>query len=62
MSPDEAVVEDAAVVCIAHGAFIPCRHKGEHRLTQNPFWVKSVRDYHASTIEGLTWEPAWESA
>ena len=53
---------DAPTVCIAHGAFIPCRKDGEHRYTANPFWVKSVRDYQTSTIDGLTWEPAWEAA
>lgn len=50
----------ATTVCIAHGSFIPCRRLfAEHRYTDNPYWVKSVRDYHGSTIEGLTWEPAW---
>lgn len=52
--------DDAPTVCIAHGRFVPCRKDGEHRTTQNPYWVKSVRDYHDSPIEGLTWEPAWE--
>jgi hypothetical protein len=54
------VTADAPTVCIAHGAFIPCRKKGEHRETDNPYWVKFVRDYHGSDIKGLTWEPAWE--
>lgn len=49
--------DDAPTVCIAHGCFIPCRKDGEHRWTDNPYWVKSVRDYQGSTIEGLTWEP-----
>lgn len=48
------------MVCIAHGRFIPCRKDGEHRYTSNPYWVKSVRDYHESPITDLTWEPAWE--
>lgn len=51
---------DSPTVCIAHGAFIPCRKDGDHRYTVNPYWVKSVRDYQTSTIDGLTWEPAWE--
>jgi len=51
---------DQPTVCIAHGAFIPCREDGEHRYTDNPFWVKSVREYQTSAIGGLTWEPAWE--
>lgn len=50
---------DAPTVCIAHGAFIPCRKGGEHRYSANPYWVKAVRDFQGSTIEGLTWEPAW---
>lgn len=50
---------DEPTVCIAHGAFMPCRKRGEHRETTNPYWVKSVRDYQSSTIEGLTWEPAF---
>lgn len=49
---------DTATVCIAHGAFVPCRKRGEHRYTDNPFWVKSVHDYQTSTIADLTWEPA----
>ena len=49
---------DALTVCIEHGAFIPCRKRGDHYYSQNPYWVKVVRDYHGSTIEGLTWEPA----
>jgi len=53
-------VIDEPTVCIAHGAFTPCRRDGEHRYTTNPFWVKSVRDYQTSDIPGLTWEPAWE--
>ena len=48
-------------VCVAHGAFIPCRKDGEHRYTSNPYWVKAVRDYQTSPIENLTWEPAWPS-
>lgn len=51
---------DYPIVCIAHGRFLPCRKSGEHRTTANPYWVKSVRDYHTSTIADLTWEPAWE--
>jgi hypothetical protein len=47
-------------VCIAHGCFVPCRKDGEHRLSVNPFWVKSVRDYQGSADRSLTWEPAWE--
>lgn len=50
--------DDAPTVCIAHGAFIPCRKGGDHRYTDNPYWVKSVRDYQCSSIDGLTWEPA----
>lgn len=50
---------DLPTVCVAHGAFIPCRKRGDHRYTDNPYWVKSVRDYQTSTIEDLTWEPAW---
>lgn len=53
--------EDGPLVCIAHGAFLPCRWTGEHRVTGNPYWVKAVRDYHHSPIDDLTWEPAWES-
>ena len=53
--------DDVLTVCIAHGRFVPCRRDGEHRESQNPFWVKSVHDYQGSTIEGLTWEPAWEA-
>lgn len=53
---------DAATVCIEHGAFIPCRREGWHYHTQNPRWVKAVRDYQSSTIEGLTWEPASDYA
>lgn len=53
---------DAPIVCIAHGRFIPCRKRGDHRYTATPYWVKAVRDYQGSTIEGLTWEPAWERA
>lgn len=49
---------DALTVCIEHGAFIPCRKRGDHYYSQNPFWVKSVRDYQTSTDPGLTWEPA----
>jgi hypothetical protein len=49
-----------AQVCIAHGRYVPCRLEGEHRYSTNPFWVKSVADFQGSTIEGLTWEPAWE--
>lgn len=52
--------DDAPTVCIAHGRFIPCRNQGEHRYTDNPYWVKSVSDYQRSTIPGLTWEPARE--
>jgi hypothetical protein len=55
-----AAYPEPNVVCIAHGRFTPCRGKGEHRITANPFWVKSVRDYQQSDEEGLTWEPAWE--
>jgi hypothetical protein len=54
------IFSDRPIVCIAHGAFIPCRKDGEHRYTANPYWVKSVRDYQNSTIDNLTWEPAWE--
>jgi hypothetical protein len=50
--------DDWPTVCIAHGAFVPCRKSGAHNTTSNPFWVKSVRDYQTSSIEGLTWEPA----
>jgi hypothetical protein len=50
-----------AAVCIAHGRFVPCRKQGEHRTTDNPYWVKAVRDYQCSPIEGLTWEPAWSN-
>ena len=50
--------DDAPTVCIEHGRFIPCRTDGEHRVTDNPFWVKSVRDYQDSTDPDLTWEPA----
>lgn len=48
-------------VCIAHGRFVPCRSDGEHRYSTNHYWVKSINDYQCSTIEGLTWEPAWEA-
>jgi hypothetical protein len=51
---------DEPTVCIAHGRFIPCRTSAVHRYTSNPYWVKAVRDYQSSTIEGLTWEPAFE--
>lgn len=59
--PTPRLDEDDPKVCIAHGAFIPCRWTGEHRVTGNPYWVKVVRDYHGSLIDDLTWEPAWES-
>lgn len=51
--------EDFPRVCVAHGCFIPCRKAGEHRYTSSPYWVKAVNDYQTSTVEGLTWEPAW---
>ena len=47
---------DAPTVCIAHGRFIPCRAKGGHGVTQDPFWAKSVRDFQTGTTPGLTWE------
>ena len=53
---------DALTVCIEHGAFVPCRRNGFHYETQNPYWVKAVRDYQSSTVEGLTWEPASDYA
>ena len=59
-TPQEDGVNDEPTVCIAHGAFIPCRRHSEHRYTANPFWVKSVHDYQTSSIPDLTWEPAWE--
>lgn len=46
---------DMPVVCVAHGGFIPCRKSGEHQYTSSPDLVESVRRYHASPIEGLTW-------
>lgn len=52
--------DDGLTVCIAHGRFVPCRKDGEHCYSSNPYWVKSVQDFQASTIEGLTWEPAME--
>jgi hypothetical protein len=59
--PSPAPADDEALtVCIAHGCFVPCRKDGEHRLSVNPFWVKSVRDYQGSADQSLTWEPAWE--
>jgi hypothetical protein len=57
---ERPITKDAPTVCIAHGRFIPCRKGGSHRYTSNPYWVKSVRDYQGSPIDGLTWEPAWE--
>lgn len=56
------VVEPARRVCIAHGSLAPCLTSGQHRLTSNPYWVKSVIDFRDSTIKDLTWEPAWEFA
>ena len=49
---------DAPAVCIEHGRFTPCRRDGRHCYTQNPYWVKAVRDYQSSEIEDLSWEPA----
>lgn len=55
------ILADHPTVCIAHGAFVPCRHDGRHRYTDNPHWVKSVRDYHGSDDPDLTWEPVWSA-
>lgn len=48
-----------AMVCIAHGRFIPCRKEGQHRLTSDPYWVKSVTDYQLGEGPNMTWVPAW---
>ena len=46
---------DTPVVCIEHGCFIPCRKQGGHYTTQDPRWVKAVRDYQSSADDGLAW-------
>lgn len=51
---------DAPTVCIEHGAFVPCRKAGQHFTSQDPYWVKAVRDYQTSRDPNLTWEPASE--
>lgn len=62
MESGTALDPDALTVCIEHGTFVPCRRDGFHYTSQNPYWVKAVRDYQESTIPGLTWEPASEYA
>jgi hypothetical protein len=59
---DQPLDPDALTVCIEHGTFIPCRKGGHHYYSQNPYWVKSVRDYQSSADPGLTWEPASDYA
>ena len=49
---------DNPTVCITHGRFIPCRNEDWHHFTDNPYWVKSVRDFQGSDDPNLTWEPA----
>lgn len=49
---------DNPTVCITHGRFIPCRNEDWHHFTDNPYWVKSVRDFQGSNDPNLTWEPA----
>ena len=49
---------DSPTVCITHGRFIPCRNEDWHHFTDNPYWVKSVRDFQGSDDPNLTWEPA----
>lgn len=44
-SVSEVFLDDMVTVCIAHGAFIPCRRSGKHVYTQNLFWVDRVRQY-----------------
>lgn len=51
-----------AMVCIAHGRFIPCRKEGQHRLTSNPYWVKSVTDYQLGDDPNQTWVAAWSDS
>jgi hypothetical protein len=58
VTPDR-LDHDTPVVCIAHGAFLPCRRQGEHRVTADPRWVKSVREHHQSPHDH-PWVPAWE--
>ena len=53
---------DALTVCIEHGRFVPCRREVGCYVSQNPYWVKAVRDYQTSTVPGLTWEPALDYA
>lgn len=59
---ESAFDPDALTVCIEHGAFIPCRRENGCYVSQNPYWVKAVRDYQSSTILGLSWEPASDLA
>lgn len=47
--------DDAPVVCVEHGRFIPCRKRGEHFYTDLPYWVARVRDYHADAADGPCW-------
>ena len=53
-----AAETDNPTVCITHGRFIPCRNEDWHHFTDNPYWVKSVRDFQGSDDPNLTWEPA----
>lgn len=59
---DTPLDPDALTVCIEHGAFVPCRKQGHHHYSQNPLWVKRVRDYQGSPADGPTWEPASDYA
>jgi len=59
---DRGLDPDALTVCIEHGRFVPCRREVGCYLSQNPHWVKAVRDDQTSTVPGLAWEPASEYA
>ena len=56
--------DEGPVVCIAHGAFVPCRRQGEHRTTDNPYWVKAVRDYQSTrrlSVDGSVGPDTWKA-
>jgi hypothetical protein len=42
---NEEYEHDAAVVCLAHGRFVPCRGDGEHQDSSDPADVAKVRYY-----------------
>lgn len=41
-----------AMVCLEHGAFIPCRKQGEHRVSSDPRDIELVR-YHQEVSSRL---------